>query len=111
MDSIFQINQDDMPWSDYESGGVPEAIRYKALTQGARGAPPVQYIEYGAGQTDPVHRHEVGELFIVVRGELWLDDRRTGADGVVFVPANTDYSVRAGDEGVRYFRIVTGDAT
>jgi quercetin dioxygenase-like cupin family protein len=107
MDAIFQINQADMPWSDYESEGGPAAIRYKALTLDAPGVPPVQYIEYGPGQTDPVHRHDIGEFFIVVSGEMWLGNRKTSPGGVIFIPANTDYAVRASDEGVRYFRFVT----
>ena len=108
MEAIFQINQDDLPWSDYEAQGGPAAIRYKALTKDAAGVPPVQFIEYGPGQTDPVHRHAMGEFFIVVSGEMWLGDRRTGPGGIAFIPANTDYAVRAGGEGVRYFRVVTG---
>ena len=55
-----------------------------------------------------MHRHEVGEFFIVFSGEMWLGNRRTGPGGVIFIPANTDYAVRAGDEGVQYFRVVTG---
>lgn len=108
MAAIFHINQDDLGWSDYAGERGPEAIRFKALTRGTRGVPPVQYIEYGPGQTDPVHHHDVGELFIVDRGEMWLDDSRTGPGGVVFVPAGADYAVRAGDEGVVYFRVVVG---
>ena len=108
MDAIFQINQDDMPWSAYDGEDGLEAIHYKALTVAAPGVPPVQFVEYGPGQTDPVHRHEVGEFFIVFSGEMWLGNRRTGPGGVVFIPANTDYAVRAGDEGVQYFRVVTG---
>src|SRR5258708_6892560 len=108
MGSIFHVNADDHAWSEYTRGDRPTAIPVKPLTRGAAGVPPVQYIEYGPGQTDPVHRHDVGEFFIVTSGEMWLDDTRAGPGGVVFVPADTDYAVRAGDEGVRYFRVVTG---
>ena len=59
-----------------------------------------------SGQTDPVHRHDKGEFFIITMGEMWLDGAKTGPGGVAFIPANTDYAVRAGDEGVRYFRVV-----
>jgi len=97
-----------MEWSDYTSKDGPAAIRFKALTLGTPGVPPVQYIEYGPGQTDPVHRHDEGEFFIVTSGEMWLDDQKTGPGGVVFIPADTDYAIRAGDDGVQYFRVVTG---
>ena len=108
MGAIFIVNEGDLAWSDYASDTGPADIRYKALTAGTRGVPPVQYIEYGPGQTDPVHRHDEDEFFIVTTGEMWLDDARTGPGGIVFIPADTDYAVRAGDEGVRYFRVVVG---
>ena len=108
MATIFHVNEGDLAWSDYAGDSGPEAIRYKALTAGAKGVPSMQFIEYGPGQTDPVHRHEVGEFFIVTSGEMWIDDARCGPGGVFFVPADTDYAVRAGDEGVRYFRVVVG---
>jgi quercetin dioxygenase-like cupin family protein len=108
MAAIFHVNEDEFGWSEYASESGPAAIRFKALTAGASGVPPVQYIEYGPGQTDPVHQHDVGEFFIVMNGEMSLDDAKAGPGGVFFVPAHTDYAVRAGDEGVRYFRVVVG---
>jgi quercetin dioxygenase-like cupin family protein len=107
MGAIFHVDPDELDWSDYQSDAGATTIRFKALTAGTADVPPVQYIEYGPGQTDPRHRHHVGEVFIVARGELWLDGVRTGPGGVVFVPPDTDYAVQAGDEGVRYFRVVT----
>jgi quercetin dioxygenase-like cupin family protein len=104
MGPIFHIDPDELPWAGYENGD----IRFKALTAGTRGAPPVQLIEYGPGQTDPVHRHDIGELFLVSTGEIWLDEVRVGPGAIVFVPPGTDYAVRAGPEGSRYYRIVTG---
>jgi quercetin dioxygenase-like cupin family protein len=104
---IFQINQDDRPWCSYvDPGGAPTTIRYKALTSDAPDVPPVQFIEYGPGQTDRVHNHSTGEVFIVTEGELWLEESGTRPGGVIYVPAHTDYSVRAGPEGARYFRVV-----
>jgi hypothetical protein len=104
---IVQVNEGDLPWSAYiDPGGARSAIRYKALTSGLPDVPPVQYIEYGPGQTDPVHHHATGELFIVTDGELWLQEARTCSGGVVYIPAHTDYSARAGPEGARYFRVV-----
>jgi hypothetical protein len=104
---IFSINEGDLAWSSYdEPDGAPAAIRYKALTSDAPGVPPVQYLEYGPGHTDPVHRHSTGEFFIVTEGELWLSDGRTGPGGILYIPAHTDYAVRAGPQGARYFRVV-----
>jgi mannose-6-phosphate isomerase-like protein (cupin superfamily) len=106
--AIFCVNESDLPWSNYEGSGAPSAIRFKALTRDAVGVPGVQFIEYGPDETDPVHHHDVGEFFIVMSGEMWLDEAKLEPGGVVFVPAHTDYAVRAGHEGVRYFRLVTG---
>jgi mannose-6-phosphate isomerase-like protein (cupin superfamily) len=106
MAAIFQVNQDDVAWHEYTSDRGPEAIRYKAITAGVRDVPPVQFLEYGPGHTDPVHQHDVGEFFIVTSGELWLDESCTRAGGVVFIPPGVDYAVRAGDQGVQYFRVV-----
>jgi quercetin dioxygenase-like cupin family protein len=54
-----------------------------------------------------VHRHDTGEVFVVIEGEIWLDEARNGPGSVVYIAPDTDYAVRAGDEGARYFRIVT----
>lgn len=106
MSSIFHANPADLDWSSYESEVGPVAIRFKALTLGAAGVPGVQYIEYGPGQTDPVHHHDVGEFFIVTTGDMWVNDEPVVEGGVVFIPGNTDYQVRAGARGVEYFRVV-----
>ena len=66
----------------------------------------MQFVEYAPGTTDPVHRHEVDEFFIVTEGSIWLDDVESGVGSVVFIPRDTDYAVRAGEIGARYFRVV-----
>jgi quercetin dioxygenase-like cupin family protein len=107
MSAIFQVNERDLPWSEYDgSDDRASTIRYKALTSEAPDAPPMQYIEYGPGQTDPVHSHSTGEVFIVTEGDLWLEETRMGPGGVIYIAANTDYAVRAGEDGARYFRVV-----
>jgi quercetin dioxygenase-like cupin family protein len=109
MESIFQVNEHDVPWASYEN--ARGAIRYKALTAHAADVPPVQYVEYAAGHADPMHSHQTGEFLVVTDGELWLDDARggprsSGPGSVVFIPRGTEYSVRGGDEGVRFLRVV-----
>src|SRR5205823_5366164 len=78
MGAIFHVNEGALAWSDYRSDSGPAAIRYKALTAGASDVPPVQYIEYGPGETDAVHQHEIGEFFILTSGEMWLDNTKAG---------------------------------
>ena len=110
-DGIFSVDEHDLEWSTYDGADAADAgmaaIRYKALSYGNRGVPSMTYIEYAPGCTDPVHRHDTGEVFVVIEGEIWLDDARNGPGSVVYIAPDTDYAVRAGDEGARYFRIVT----
>jgi len=109
MGEIFRIDVKDMPWFEYQPSAGPDGtaqIRVKALTRGQPGLPPVQYVDYAPGYTDPQHRHDVDELFIVTEGEMWIDEVANGPGSLVFVPRDTEYAVRAGESGARYFRVV-----
>ena len=109
MGAIFRVNENDVPWAEYApSAGDNDGaqIRYKALTVDHRDVPPVQYVEYAPGHADPVHSHETGEFLVVTDGTLWLENEESGPGSIVFIPRDTRYSVRGGDEGVRFFRIV-----
>ena len=103
MSAIFQVDEHDVPWTVYEKA---TEVRVKPLTRHNPEVPPVQYVEYGPGHTDPVHSHSVDEWFIVTDGELWLADSCNGPGSAVFIPRGTEYAVRAGTGGVRYFRVV-----
>jgi quercetin dioxygenase-like cupin family protein len=106
---IFQVDANDLPWIEYnealDADGRPQ-IRVKALTMDQPEIPPVQFVEYAPGHTDPMHSHKTDEFFIVTEGSVLLGDVESGAGSVVFVPRNTEYAVRAGDNGARYFRDV-----
>ena len=109
MTSIIQVAEDKMAWAEYLEGGsdgAPSGVRFKALTPRGTGAPPMQYVEYAAGHADHVHRHDTGEVFIVTEGTFSVDDTVSGPGAVVYVPKDTDYALVAGDDGVRFFRIV-----
>jgi quercetin dioxygenase-like cupin family protein len=102
MDGIFQVNGSDMDWHQYA-----EEIRVKALTMTAsEEVPPVTYVEYAPNTTDPVHQHSTAEFFVVTKGELWIDDVKTDAGGLIYIAAKTDYATRAGAKGATFFRIV-----
>jgi quercetin dioxygenase-like cupin family protein len=110
MGMIVQVDGQEIPWAEYQlRGDLPSEIRVKKMLPQATETPAVQYVEYGPGQTDPVHHHDTGELFLVTEGELWLGERCTGPGGVIYIPADTEYAVRAGEAGARYFRVVTPD--
>jgi hypothetical protein len=102
MEGIFQVNGSDMDWHQYA-----DEIRVKALTMAANTeVPPVTYVEYAPNTTDPVHQHSTAEFFLVTRGELWIDDVKTDAGGLIYVRAKTHYATRAGPKGATFFRIV-----
>ena len=104
----FRSTPNDLPWIEYnealDADGRPQ-IRVKASTMDQPDIPPVQYVEYAPGTTDPMHSHRTDEFFIVTEGS---SAGRCGerSRSIVFVPRNTEYAVRAGDEGARYFRVV-----
>lgn len=109
MPGIVQVDGSGLEWRRYERTGSDPDIRYKRLTPEGSDAPPVQYVSYGPEETDPIHRHDVAELFLVTEGELWLDGRRSGPGGMIYIAPDTDYSIRAGTDGAVYFRVVTDD--
>jgi quercetin dioxygenase-like cupin family protein len=109
MADIFRTNAHDLPWVEYNAAGVANGranVRVKPLTVSDRAVPPMQFVDYAPGHTDPMHSHDTDEVFIVTEGELWLDDVASGPGSVVFIRRDTEYAVRAGAEGVRYFRVV-----
>ena len=106
MGEVFRADQADLDWSTYDGADGRGNIRFKALTRGLETVTRVQYIDYGPDHSDPVHRHQEGEVFIVTEGELWLDDARNGPGSIVCIPRDTDYAVRSGSKGARFFRVV-----
>jgi len=109
MGEIFHVDEHDISWSEYGGAGETEArasIRYKPLTFPRTDVPSMQFIDYAPGYEDPVHSHDTGEVMIVIAGSLQLGDTTSGPGSAVYVPRDTAYAIRAGDEGVRYFRIV-----
>ena len=106
MGEVFRIDPADLDWSMYEGKNGRGKIRFKPLTLGVETVTRVQYIEYAPDHSDPVHRHDEGEVFIVAEGELWLGDQRNGPGSIVCIPRDTDYAVRSGKEGARFFRVV-----
>jgi quercetin dioxygenase-like cupin family protein len=104
---IFCVDEHDVPWVDYDAG--PDragGIRVKPLTVGVDTSTRVQYVEYPPDRSDPVHRHDEGEVFVVIEGELWLDGARYGSGSILCIPRDVDYAVRSGPNGARYFRVV-----
>jgi hypothetical protein len=107
--AIFRIDEHDIAWSEYDGSGRSDAganIKFKALTWRDREVPDVYFIEYASGYADPTHQHDTGEVLVVTDGELWVNDERNGPGSIVFIPRETDYAVRGGEQGARFFRVV-----
>lgn len=51
------------------------------------------------------HSHALGEIIYVVEGSLHWGDQALAAGGSMFIPAQTPYSFRAGEGGVRLLNI------
>jgi quercetin dioxygenase-like cupin family protein len=109
MVAIFRVDENDLPWFEYAPSAGADGraqIRVKALTVREPDLPSMQFVEYAPGHADPMHSHDTDEVLIVTAGELWLEATASGPGSVVFIPRGTEYSVRGGDEGVRFFRVV-----
>ena len=106
MSTIFHADEGDVPWTQYGGPDGEGKIRFKALTDGVETATRVQFIEYAPNHSDPVHQHGEGEVFVVTEGELWVDNSRNGPGSIICIPRDTDYAVRSGDDGARFFRVV-----
>jgi quercetin dioxygenase-like cupin family protein len=106
MHGVFHVDPADLEWAAYAGANGRGKIRFKALTAGIETFTRVQYIEYAPDHSDPVHRHPEGEVFIVTDGELWVEGVRSGPGSVLCIPRDTDYAVRSGSQGARFFRVV-----
>ena len=103
MSEIFCVDEHDLPWFEYDR--IP-GIRVKPLTGAVDTSTRVQYVEYPPEHSDSMHRHDEGEVFVVMEGELWLDDARYGPGSILCIPRDADYAVKSGPDGARYFRVV-----
>ncbi|HLN15585.1 MAG TPA: hypothetical protein VK277_02420 [Acidimicrobiales bacterium] len=105
----FRVNERDIDWVAFKDGGgtIADGVRFKALTRGEEGVPPMQFVSYPPGHSDPPHEHETGEVMVVVSGSVNLDGVESGPGSVLFVAKETTYALVAGDEGAVFYRIVT----
>jgi len=112
VDGIFQIDEQNLPWMTYRDDNGDDSappIRVKALSRaGGDDVPSMQYVDYPPGYVDPVHTHDTGEWMIITAGSMRFgdDEPESGVGSAVFVPRDTPYAIHAGEQGVRYFRIV-----
>jgi quercetin dioxygenase-like cupin family protein len=105
MASIVRVDENDLPWVEY-TGTPPGCVRAKAITPRDGTAPPVQYVEYAPGHADGMHSHAEGEVFFITAGSVSIGGTVNGPGSVIYSPPGVEYAMHAGDEGLRFFRIV-----
>ena len=106
MEAIVRVDAKQLPWAEFDGYG-PGQVRYKTVTPRGGAAPPMQFVSYAPGHEDGMHSHDEGEIFVVTEGGVMLgDDTINGPGTVVYIPKGVRYSLRCGEEGVSFFRIV-----
>jgi mannose-6-phosphate isomerase-like protein (cupin superfamily) len=105
MASIVRVDENELPWADY-TGVAPGLVRFKTIAGRGDAAPPTTFVEYAPGHEDGVHSHDEGEVFVITAGEVTVGETVNGPGTIVYIPSGVEYSMRSGDDGVRFFRIV-----
>jgi quercetin dioxygenase-like cupin family protein len=73
--------------------------------------PTLYEVQFVPGTEIPPHVHDRDEIIYIVDGEMQLGSRTLGAGSSIFIAANTLYSFRAGQAGLRFLNFrTTGDA-
>ena len=96
MGAIFRVNEHDLPWVEYRESADEDGdvrIRVKALTLGTKDVPPVQFVEYAAGHTDPVHSHTTDEFDIYELDDEDLAQVAGGTATTIVVTETSDGSL------------------
>jgi hypothetical protein len=69
----------------------------------ARGCDEVLERHWQPGQVVPIHSHPFTADALVVKGEMWLDDRRLVAGDTFHLEPGTPHAERYGPEGATYW--------
>jgi quercetin dioxygenase-like cupin family protein len=111
---------DEIEWPAEEPGSAPKELVEEAKRLGARrkflargeGGYYSQVSEFPRGYTVPTHSHDHNELIVILEGGCtMLGDGPTlkAGDSAVLI-ANHEYGFVAGDDGMTFMTIRTGEA-
>jgi quercetin dioxygenase-like cupin family protein len=112
---------DEIEWPTEQPASAPKELVEEAQRLGARrkflargeGGYFSQISEFPAGYTVPMHSHDHNEMLVILKGSCtMLDDGPTLAagDSAVLI-ANHEYGFVAGDDGMTFMTIRTGEAS
>jgi quercetin dioxygenase-like cupin family protein len=116
--TFFRVEQ--LPWPDEATTGAPPELVEDARRKGARrkflargeGGFHSQYSVFPPGYTVPPHSHDHDEMIVVLDGSCtMLSGGRTlkAYDSMVLL-GGYEYGFTAGDDGMKFLTIRTGEA-
>ncbi len=113
MSGVCIIHADDVAWRksfvdrEAQAGPTKEGLEYKSLMgmEPGSGLPNRQRVRFDPGYVEPIHSHPDDEILTVVTGSIAFGRDVLGPGDATYVPKDTRYSVRAGDDGAEFIRI------
>jgi len=109
--SISVVDPDQIEWQavpgtwEGKVGAGEADVRYKAFATGSPLAPSGQLVEYEAGHVEAPHSHDEGEIYVMLAGDLAIDDVVVGAGMLVYIEAGTVYGPSTTEQGCRFVRL------
>jgi len=91
-------------WPGKAKAGEP-SLTFKRLLPGGPGLPNMQRTRYEPRHFEPPHSHKEDEIIFLLGGLIHFGDQDLRAGDAIFVPRDTRYSLRAGDEGAEFVRV------
>jgi quercetin dioxygenase-like cupin family protein len=111
--SVIVMRDSDKPWLEPPEGWEgtkPGGTRltYKSLMPISPGQPNLQRTRYEPRHFVPPHSHPEDEVIYILAGSIALGDQTLNSGDALFVPRDTRYSLRAGDDGAEFVRVGMG---
>lgn len=91
-------------WPGKAKAGEP-GVTYKSLMAPAPGLPNMQRSRFEPRHFEPPHSHPEDEVIYLLAGGLAFGDQALVVGDALFIPKDTRYSLRAGDDGAEFVRV------
>ena len=113
---------DEIEWPTEQPASAPKELVEEAQRLGARrkflargeGGYYSQVSEFPAGYTVPMHSHDHNEMLVIMKGSCTMlggDGPTLAAGDSAVLIANHEYGFVAGDDGMTFMTIRTGEAS